>query len=80
MNRNFIIIVLLMSVLYACNSVKLPQAKFNASPLGYSQKIVGDSLVVVLDNLLKCPVRIVLNDSLLNRRFESNGLVLLSPQ
>ncbi|WP_447635200.1 M23 family metallopeptidase [Flavobacterium microcysteis] len=80
MNRNLIIIVLLMSVLYACNSVKLPQAKFNASPLGYSQKIVGDSLVVALDNLLKCPVRIVLNDSLLNRRFESNGLVLLSPK
>lgn len=80
MNRNFIIIALLMSVLYACNSVKLPLTKFNASPLGYSQKIVGDSLVIMLDNLLKCPVRIVLNDSLLNKRFESKGLVVLEPK
>ncbi len=80
MKRNIIIIVLLTSVLYACNSVKLPQAKFNASPLGYSQKIIGDSLIIELDNLLECPVRIVLNDSLLNKGFESNGLVVLSPK
>ncbi|MEZ0005338.1 murein DD-endopeptidase MepM/ murein hydrolase activator NlpD [Flavobacterium sp. 28YEA47A] len=79
MTKNFIIIALVMSVLYACNSVKLPLAKFNASPLGYSQKVVGDSLVITLDNLLKCPVRIVLNDTLLNKRFESKGMVVLNP-
>lgn len=80
MKKNSIVIALLLSVLYACNSVKLPQAKFNASPLGYSQQVVRDSLIIMVDNLLECPVRIVLNDSSLNKRFENKGLVLLSPK
>lgn len=80
MKRNVVIVVLLISVFYACNSVKPPSIRFNASPLGYSQKNVGDSLVIMLDNLLECPARMVLNDSLLNKRFESKGLVVLKPK
>lgn len=80
MRKHTIIIGLLLSVLYACNSVKLPDVKVNAYPLGYSQKIEGDSLIITLDNRLECPVRIVLNDSSLNKRFENKGIVVLEPK
>ncbi|HEU4497570.1 MAG TPA: hypothetical protein VFR70_11005, partial [Flavobacterium sp.] len=86
MKKICIIFMLLSAILYACNSarrtsdLKLPAEKYTAYPLGYSHKIIGDSLVVSLNNVLECPVRVVLNDTSLNKKFERNGFVVLNPK
>lgn len=75
--KKIVLLLLILVTLYGCKPVNLPAQKFNASPIGYGQKIIGDSLFICVENHLECPIRVVLNDASLNKNFEKNGLFIL---
>ena len=77
--RNYTLVGLLF-LLFGCNTVKLPTTKYQAYPVEYLLQVANDSLYISINNQLKCPVRILLPDTILNQRLEQNGFAIIEPQ
>ena len=61
-----------------CSSGKLPIEKYQPYPVDYALDARNDSLYITINNRSKCPIRILLSDSLLNSTLEQAGLALVN--
>lgn len=73
----FLTMFVVMFLFVGCTSVKLPTEKYNSYPVDYSLNIINDSLNVFVHNKMKCPIRILLTDSILNAALERTGFAVV---
>lgn len=73
----FLIKFAVVFLIVGCTSVKLPVEKHKPYPVDYSLKVIKDSVNVFVHNKMKCPIRILLTDSILNSALERNGFAVV---